>query len=283
MGTHIGFGCRISGAASAKLVYNVFMIATFRETARSVSDLNYGAKIVERSVKEVFWYWYKYVLLFAAIMLFLALGGVSYFTPQLPKIVESKLSQFDLTVKGGKASTHIPQPQIYTDSDLAIILNLAGKPADLDNYKSGALILVDRIIFKNTDSNKIVNTKELKWSDLGDFAITKDTLVSWLMTNKLRILTILLSAVIVLALVFLGLYTLWQIISMAIWAVLFLLVAKILKKKLAYAQVVRLVFYASVISLLIGTLNLVLPSQLLATLSLGAFVFYVCAWIYRLK
>lgn len=259
------------------------MIATFKETAKSVSDLSYGAKIVERSVKEVFWYWYKYVLLFAGIMLFLSLAGVTYFTPQLTKIAADKLPQFDLKVQDGKASTHIPQPQMYTDSDLAIILNLAGKPTDLDTYKNGALVLVDRIIVKNTDNSGVVNSKEIKWSDLGNFSIDKNGVVSWLGTNKTRILASLLGIVVVLGIVLLGLYTLWQIVAMAVWAILFLVVAKILKKKLKYIQVVRLVFYASVISLLLGALNLLLPNQLLSIFSLGAFVFYVCAWIYKVK
>lgn len=258
------------------------MLATFKETFRSVRDLDYGAKIVGRSVKEVFWYWYKYVLLFATIMLFLALGGVAYFTPQLTKIAQDKLPEFDLAVRDGKASTNIPQPQVYADSDLGIILNMAGKDTDLDAYKNGAIVTADKIIVKSTDGAK-VNIKEIKWSDLGDFSVDKNILISWLGANKMRMLGTLLGIVMILAIFMLTIYTAGQIISMVVWSAVFLLVAKILKRNLKYDQVIRLVVYASVISLLVGTLNLFLPSQILSTLSLGLFVFYVCAWIYRLK
>lgn len=258
------------------------MLATFRETINSVRDLEYGSKIVERSVKSVFWYWYKYVLLFAGIMLFLALGSVVYFTPQLTKIASEKLPAFDLSVLDGLATTTMKQPQMFVDSDIAFILNTKGKSTDLDNYQNGAIVLADRVIFKNVE-NGVTNTKELKWADMGDFTVDKNSVVSWLAANKTRMLLVFFSVVIIFGLILFGLYTLGQIVFLAVSSVLFLIIAKILKKKLTYTQVVRLVFYSSVISLLVGVLNLFLPSQILSTLSLGLFVFYTCAWIYKLK
>lgn len=258
------------------------MIATFKETVKSVTDLSYGKVIVGRSLKSAFWYWYKYVLLFAAIIFFVVLAGTVYFTPQLSKIAEDRLPVFDLTVKDGVASTHLKQPQMYTDSNMAVILNLAGKPTDLDNYPNGALVLADKILVKTTDNN-VVKTQEMKWSDMGNFSVTKDTIVTWLTTNKAKILGVLLGGTLLLGLIILGFYTLGQMIGVVIWSLLFLIVAKIMKKKVEFTQVMNLVLYVSVIPLLIGVLHLFWASQILSVISLGLFIFYPCAWIYKLK
>lgn len=259
------------------------MLATFKETYASLSHLEYGQTILTKKTSSVFWYWLKYPLIFAILILFGVLASVSYFTPQLSKLASEKLPQFDLTVQKGVASTKMTQPQIFKQDDLALILDLKGKPSDLDAYKQGALLLSDRVIFKTEDSSGTIKTNEMRWSEFGDFTFDKNTVVNWLSTNKMQLVLGLCLVSLLLGVFIFGFYVLGQFLGMFLWTLVFFVLAKIFKKTADFGGVMNLVMYASVITVILGFVNIFLNNAYLSLAGTIIFIFYAGVWVYKLK
>lgn len=254
------------------------MLATFKETGKSLRDLHYGSEIIKRSVPEAFWYWLKYPLIIAIIALLIGIAMVTYFAPQIPKLADKYLPEGEFTVQDGLAETTIQQPLVWEDSDFAFIFNLKGLETDLDNYENGILILEDRLIARGTDGMRVI-----KWSDFEqDFSISKEQVVESLNQSKTTILGVLLGGVVLVVVLLFGLYVIWEAISFLVSSVLFWVVAKVLKRKLDFTNTFKLVAYAAVPALLVQLLNMLLPNSVLPVLSMAVFVFYVAAWMYRL-
>jgi hypothetical protein len=254
------------------------MLATFKETWKSIGDLSYGKQLIKRTVGESFWYWFKYPLTIAILILVLGVAAVTYFSPQVPRLAEKYIPEGEFSVIGGKADTTVKQPFVWEDSNFAFIVNIAGQEEDLDTYESGVLILEDRMIVKNPNDG----LRTVKWSDVEDFTISKSLVVNGLDTNKLIILAIGLSIVLVLVVVGLGFYVLYQTVALLVGALGFFIVAKILKRALPYTDVLKLMYYAAVPAFLINLLNALMPNSLLPIVSMGVFVFLAANWIYRL-
>ncbi|KKU29173.1 MAG: hypothetical protein UX42_C0002G0005 [Microgenomates group bacterium GW2011_GWC1_46_20] len=137
------------------------VIATFKETLASLQDLKYGQIILQKSVGQALWYWTKYLLLIIAIGVILAIAALTYYAPQLPKILGDQIPDVDLTITSGIASTTVKQPFTAGDDKFIFILDTTGKLEDLDKYPAGVLILADKVVAKKDSAD--IRIYPLNW------------------------------------------------------------------------------------------------------------------------
>lgn len=254
------------------------MIATFRETAKSLQDLKYGTQILKKTAGQCLWYWSQYLLLFLIVSCVLGLGILVYYTPQLPKLATDNLPDLTLTVKNGKASTNVPEPFVRGDDNFTFIIDTKGTVTNLDKYKTGLLLTADKFIAKSENETRIMELK-----DVENFTGSRSTIVSWLKSHQPNILIFGLVALMIVAAIGLGFYWLWNVLTFALWAVALMFGAKTLKKSLSYVDAFKIVVYASVPALLIHLVGFFFPGSFLGLFALGIFLFYVYSWTKNLN
>lgn len=244
----------------------------------SLRDLNYGSVVIKNSLSHAIWNWFKYVLGIGIGGLVIGVSALVYFTPQIPKFLSEKLPDINLTLKDGKVSTNIPEPYVWGDKNMALIINTKGTVDDLREYKIGVLILKDKIVAKQESETKLIDLSEFK----DEASLSKEMIVSWTQNNKVWLLVVGLAMLIIIEVILGIMYLIWQVFSFLFWSLAFFVVSIILKKNLGYTNILKIVLTASVIPLLISTLNILFQDKILDTLSIGIFVFYAGTWIYRL-
>lgn len=245
----------------------------------ALRDLNYSDKIIKFSLPQVIWHWFKYVLGIGILILVIGVCALVYFTPQIPKFLGDKLPEISLTIKDGQVSTNITEPYVWGDKNMALIINTKGTVDDLKDYKSGALILKDKLYAKNESETKMIDLSEFK----DETSISKSKIVAWSQSNKLWLLTVGVFILFVVEFVLGILYLGWQSIVFILWSLGFLLISKVMRLKLEFFNILKIVLTASVLPLLISTLNILFQDRILDILSLAVFVFYTGIWIYHLK
>ena len=250
------------------------MRATFKETWTSVRDLGYGQVIIKKTVGQVFWYWFKYVLVISLVLIGLAVASLTYFTPQLSKFVAKSAPDIKVSIENGKLNTNAIQPLVFGDDNFKFILNTKGKSSDIDKIQAGVLILGDKLLVKNGPDIRSINFSEVG----SDIKFDKKSTVSWLEGNKMRLLGIGLGAILLIGAVLMGTYVGWKIIVFLIAALLLWLVAKIAHRRITYTNGLKIIAYAAVPALFISFI----PGQLGATLSLGIWIFLSCGWLLKL-
>lgn len=250
------------------------MIKTFRETLRSLKDPDYARIIVSQTPKSALWYWLRYLILFAIIPAIAAVGALTYFTPQFPRLLRNNLPGFNLAVKNGQASSSLAQPYVLGNQDFAFILNTAGKPSDLDHFRSGILVLKTQILAKSTDNH--IDSRQVK--DLGDFTASTEGLASWLSSNQYLVLFTGMLLILVLGTLIVLFYASFQILTFFLWGLGFWLAGKVFKRTLAYWDCFKIVVYASVLPLIISAITAISPNPIIDYLNIGLFAFYAITW-----
>ncbi len=254
------------------------MRATFKETWTSIRDLEYGKEIVKKTVGQAFWYWFKYVLTISLVILGLSVATLTYLTPQIPQFAEKTLPDIQVHIKDGKLTTDAKQPLELGDDSFKIILNTAGAETDLDQIKNGALILADRILFKDDTQTKTVKFSELDQEVSAD----KPTIVNWLKDHRLGLLMLGLVIALVTGIVLLGGYLVWKTLVFLLGSLILLLVGKILHRNLTFVDSLKLTIYAAAPALMISVIFTLTASQIGPTLSLITWVFLATAWFLKL-
>lgn len=254
------------------------MIASLKETWTSIRDLGYGQAIVKKTMGQAFWYWFKYVLAVTLVLVGLAIASLTYFAPQLSKLVAKSVPDIGVSIQNGKLSTNAIQPLILGDDNFKLILNTKGKESDIDQVNTGVLVLEDKLLTKNG-----TDTRTVKFSEIGDnVKVDKQTVVSWLEGNKMLLLGIGLGAILLIGTVLLGIYIGWKLIVFVVGGLLLWLVAKLIHRRITFTDGLKLVTYAAVPALILSVFFTLIPNQLGATLSLGAWVFLACGWLVKL-
>jgi len=247
---------------------------TFKETWTSIRDLKYGQVIVKKTVGQAFWYWFKYVLSVTLIFVGLAIASLTYFAPQLPKLVAKSVPDIWVSITNGKLSTNATQPLILGDDNFKLVINTKGKESDIDQLQAGILVLEDKLVTKNGSDIQVIKFTDIK----DEVKVDKQTVVSWLEGNKILLLAIGLGAILLIATVLLGTYVGWKILVFLIAGLLLWLVAKVTHRQIKYVDGLKLVAYAAVPALIFTFI----PGQLGAMLSMGTWVFLSCAWLVKL-
>lgn len=250
------------------------MMTAFKETWTSVRDLDYGQVIIKKTVGQAFWYWFKFVLVIAVVLTVLAVASLTYFAPQLPKLVNKSVPDIKVSIENGKLSTNATQPLTLGDDNFKFILNTKGKSVDIDKIQAGVLVLEDKLLAKNGSDIRTFNFSEVG----GDIKLDKKTAVNWLESNKMPLMGIGLGAILLIGTILLGTYVGWKLIVFLIAALLLWLVAKIIHRQITFTDGLKIVAYAAVPALFISFV----PSQLGVTLSLGIWIFLSCGWLVKL-
>lgn len=245
------------------------MILTLKETFSSLSSKTYGREIIKKTVRQSIWYWSKYVIAVGVLFFVVLLGLVFYYTPQAARLLDKNLPAIDLTVKNGQASSSVPQPYLMGDSDFMFILDTKGTSKKLDSYKSGLLILSDKILAKKNSTE----TQEYQLKEMGDFQIDKQTIISAFAKNKYTLASILILLSIVFVIFAVALYWMFNLLSFLVSGLLILIFAKILRRKIIYIDSLKIVIHAAVISMFVYPFS--------PALSLGIFLVYSCVWVYN--
>ena len=241
------------------------VIATFKETITSLQDLKYGPKILAKTGKQTYWYWTKYFLALAGVGLFLILAVITYFVPQVPKFLSQNFPE--------------SQPAIYTDSGISFILDTTGKITDLSDYKTGILVTADKIFFKDQQSK----VQEIAIKKFEDTAFDKNTIVNWSGENKPLLWGIVASSAVLILLSYGSfLYISYLVIMLAaavgIWAL-----SLILKKRISYINSLKLVFYASILPLIVSGFSFLSANdQITFIIQTGLFLIYAVGWLWYL-
>jgi len=244
----------------------------------SLKDFNYGSKIIKRTLGQVVWYWFKYVLMIGILILVMGMFALVYFTPQIPKFLDNKLPEISLSIKDGQVSTSVAEPYVWGDKNMALVINTQGTVDDLKDYQAGVLILKNKLVVKNENETKLVDLSDIK----EEVKFDKAGIVKWSTENKMWLLVVGFAILLSLLLILGIFYLIWQAITFLFWSFGFLLYSKILKKKLQYLDILKLVITASVIPLFISALNIVFQDKILSILSFGVLVYYCAIWIYHL-
>ena len=256
------------------------MLATFKETITSLQDKTYGAKIVLLPWPKVVWYWTKYLLLFSLIPLVLVIAGFTHFIPQFPRLAKDRLPDGEINLRNGRLSTTISQPFSVIDPQFAFILNTEGAPVDLDQYPSGLLILSDRIIVKTSAGATQTRTFER----LPDFSLAKSQIVDWLSGHQFFLWFLAVLAALAITCVINLFFWVYKMISFLFWGLILLFVARLLKKPLTtFTGGFNLAVYASVLPLLLSSVILLAPNQILSFFSFGLFAYYSLSWLVNLS
>ncbi len=255
------------------------VIATFKETLASLRDLKYGQTIIKKTVGQALWYWTKYLLLITALGVILAIAALTYYAPQLPKLLGDQIPDIDLTLKGGLASSTVKQPFIAGDDKFIFILNTAGKLEDLDKYPAGILILSDKIVAKQDSGS----TRTYPLKDFPDGTFTKTIILDWVKHNQLAILGLGAGAILLFATFITGFTWAWKLGGITIFALLIWLASHIIKRNLNIADSLKLVLYASVLPTLVGAVSLLsTTSQISSIIQLGLLLLYSLGWLWYL-
>lgn len=253
------------------------MLATFKETLRSLQDKTYGREIIKKDPKNVLWYWTKYLLLFATIPLAMSVASLTYFVPQLPKILKDNLPDVKAGVANHQFYVDPSDPLKFGDANFLILVDPEASESALSQYPAGVVITKDKTYFKDGGS-----VSSESHAEIPDFSITKPQAVTWASEHQLQIWVALLTTVLVLTVVILIFYWLFRFIFFWIWSLVFWFVAKILKKQLTLPQSFNLVVYASVIPLLVSAVLFLAPNDVISLLNIGVFLFFTVSWIINL-
>lgn len=245
---------------------------------QSLKDLNYGNKIVKFSLPQVIWHWFKYVLGIGICGLVIGICALVYFTPQIPKFLSDKLPEVSLSIKDGQVSTNMIEPFIWGDKSMALIINTKGTVDDLKEYRSGVLILKDKLVAKNDKETKLIDLSDFK----EELTLSKSVIITWTQNNKFWLLGVGVLMLIMLEIVLGGVFLVWQSIAFVVWSLGFWIFAIFFRKKLGFLNTLKIVIYASVLPLLLSTINMLFQDKMLDTLGLGLQVFYAGVWIYHL-
>ena len=241
------------------------MITTFKETLASLQDLKYGPKIFGKTIKQAYWYWTKYFLALAGIGLFLILAVITYFVPQVPKFLSQNFPE--------------SQPAIYTDSGISFILDTTGKITDLSDYKTGILVTADKIFFKDQQSK----VQEIAIKKFGDTAFDKNTIVNWSGKNKPLLWGIAAGLAVLMLLSYGGFLYISYLVIMLAAAVGIWTLSLILKTRISYINSLKLVFYASVLPLVVSSFSVLTANgQIAFIIQTGLFLIYAVGWLWYL-
>lgn len=254
------------------------MLATFRETWTSLGDFKYGNTIVGKTAGQAMWYWTKYLLLFAGLLVILSLGLLVYYVPQIPSLADKNFPDIEVSIKNGQVSTTASEPYVIGDSNFSFVINTHGTGDDLKNIKSGAILLKDKIVVKSEDGQS--RTQDL--SDIKDLTLNKKTVVDWAVQSKPTLLFMGLVALLVFLTLMSGFYWLWKMLSIIALSLVFWIVATILKRTASYVDILKLALYASVLPLFISAFSLFAPNPSSSLISLILLALYTLAWIYHL-
>ena len=255
------------------------MIATFKETITSLQDLKYGQTIIKKTVRQALWYWTKYLLLVTVIGVILAVAALTYYAPQLPKLLGDQIPDVDLTITSGIASTTVKQPFTAGDDKFIFILDTTGKLEDLDKYPAGVLILEDKVVAKKDAGD--IRVYPLK--DFPDGTYTKSIILDWVKNNQLLILGLGAVALLLFAVFITGFTWIWKLGGMAIFALLVWLASRVIKRTISLADSLKLVLYASVLPTLVGAVSLLSPTtQISSIIQLGLLLLYSLGWLWYL-
>jgi len=255
------------------------MIATFKETLASLQDLKYGQTIIKKTVGQALWYWTKYLLLITVLAVILAIAALTYYAPQLPKLLQDQIPNLDLTIKDGQASSTVKQPFVAGDEKFIFILDTAGKLEDLDKYPAGILVLADKIVAKKDTAD--IRTYPLK--DFPDGTFTKTQVLDWTKNNQLAILGIGAIAAIFLGLFITGLTWTWKVSGLVIFALLVWVASRLIKRTISVADSLKIVLYASVLPTLVSAVSILSPaSKVSSIIQLGLLLIYSVGWLWYL-
>jgi len=255
------------------------MVNIFRETYTSLQDNNYGQVIIQKSLRQVIWYWTKYLLILMGIIVLFVIFLLTNKLPQLPKFINSNLPDAEFRLQDGIFSTTLSQPQVTGDSDYSFILNTAATSSALDTYKSGVLITSTDLIVKSEDG--MLTTQSFK--NIPSFATSKLQIYSFVETHLTQIWIGALAAILVISLFVTALIWTQRFTTMLIWSVVFLVIDKfVMKRSMNFANVFKIVVYASVLPLLFSFILSVSPNPLLDIFNLGLMAYFAFNWIWHL-
>jgi hypothetical protein len=256
------------------------VIKTFKETIASLQDKQYGTVIIGKSLKQAVWYWSQYFLLITVITVLLIIAGVTYFIPQLPKLLQKTLPDATYTVSHGKFSTTLKQPVVLGSSDFPIVIDTTSTDSSaLAKTTTGVLITSDKIEVKQSTSSSQIQTI----SDFPDFSFSKNSTVSWISGHQLILWLGVCLGIILISVVISILFWLGRISGFVVWGLIFWLFAKVIKYPLTYQNCLKLVLYASVLPYLMSVFTVLAPSEVLSFLNLAVFLYFGLTWLLTLS
>jgi hypothetical protein len=253
------------------------MLATFRETIRSIQDRSFGREIINKSLSQVTWYWTKYLIVIASITALLGLCLLTYFVPQLPRLAQQNLPDINIQIKDGKLITDLTEPFIQENNNFTLIISPMGTEKDLDGHQSGILVLSDTLITKTPEQSR-----SLKLSEIGDLAYTKSDAVSWTRDNQFLLLIVGIFTLIIFSLLFWGFYWVSRWPGFIAVAIVSWLAARFWKRSMTYYDALKISIFAAVFPLMIFLASLFTTTPIITILSLVVWLFYCLTWTYRL-
>lgn len=250
------------------------MLSTFRETIKSLQDVSYGRTIETYSLLRCLWYWSKYLLLIASIPAVTLVLAVTYYTPQLPSLIQSRLPDFELEFSNRRLTYFSPQPLTAGGKGMVFKVDLSGVQSDIDNYESGVLVLEDKFIIKDPDGG--LNIKP--YPDLGKFRFSRSQIAGLVADRQLAVWGILTGISLFFVVTTTVGYWMSNLLIMILGSVVLWGAFRIFRRPLPFTVFLKLSLYASVLPLLVAAVNALSPNVILHFLGPILFLYYTFTW-----
>lgn len=252
------------------------MLNTFRETIQSFRDKTYSHKILPKPIKSTLWYWSKYIIIISVLPLIISILLLTRFLPEMPKIIRENMPVGEIGAKNHLLFTTYKQPLVMGNSDFKVILNLEGSPQDAASISAGFLILKDQLIAKSPDGT----LETQKFTKIPDFSFNKDSFSSWVSANLLKLWFGGVGLLIAFGLLGFGLTWIYHFSLYSFFALIFWLIGKyLMKKNFDFRQSFNLSLYASIIPIILSTLQIISPNQVFDLIGLGIYLYFMISWI----
>lgn len=255
------------------------MVNTFKETVKSLADADYANHIIKKTLKSAIWYFVSYVLLLSAIPLSLAIILITYFVPQFPSIISTKVPDGYISLKNGILETNYPPYQVSMPDRVFSFDPQETVPENLDSLSVGFYIYNNGIVHIESDNDPLIQ----EFSDVSDFQLEKGQLVSWISSHLGRIWLALFGLTLIVVALGVVIFLLIRAVMLLLWSAVLWIFSRALNKSLSYLQAFKLSLYAAVPSLIISGISTVTDNQYLGYLSLGLFIFLSGSWVWNIK
>ncbi|WP_240689485.1 DUF1189 domain-containing protein [Ammoniphilus sp. YIM 78166] len=239
------------------------MVVFFQEIKSSILNIKAYLHFSKQSLQKTF----LYLILFSSLIWILGYIGVYQNMSQGIAEIRTKVIEEvpDFTFPDGRLEVSGPMPAIlYKDLTSVVIVDTTGETNEnvLNSYRSGLLILSDRLINKREEGR----IEEIQFFTFGPMSFTKDDVVSWLPYFKWVYWIVAVAMFI---------YTAISYLINALWVSLIgLLLNLFMKTKATFGALYKISVYALTLPMLLDTLFSYLR------MDLYHLIFYITAAIY---
>jgi hypothetical protein len=234
---------------------------------------------MDKPWKASFWLFFRTLGLIGILPMILFIYMLTFYLPQLPTLIRTRLPDGNLKMHNSVLSTTIAQPSIFTDKDVAVILNTEGNEEILTKYPVGILFLKDKLVVK--DETGAINSRS--YEKIPNFDFNKGLLADLIVKNKTKLWFIGLLLIVIIYVLSILQLSLNLIITLGLLGLVAWLVGNyLLKREFLLVNSLKLALYSSILPILLSGMLFMLRTELTALLPPALSLFTISLWVWHL-